>query len=135
MSTIKKQAPRNTIIGKKALLISARGETELAAQMFYYDQIREVRLDKKNNEVKLLMTYDDSYFRVFQVFPVDESESSSKDVEQKLLKFYNDLLYSAMGFTQEEVENLNAQVEKQRKEAQKLSEEKNTSSDKSEKTH
>ncbi len=112
----KKQPSRNTIIGKKALLISARGEVELAAQLFYYEQVREVRLDTKNNEIKLLMNYDESYFRVFQTFPENDTEEAKKESTNKLLKFYNDLLYAAMSFTKEEVESLNSQIEKQRQE-------------------
>ena len=120
----KKQIPRNTIIGKNSLLISARGQKELAAQIFNYDLVREVRLDIDNKEIKLLMTYDESYFRVFQTFAKDETEDSNKEAQDKLIKFYNDLLYAAMKLTKEEVENLNNQIEFQKKEASKKAEQK-----------
>ncbi len=112
----KQQIGKNTIIGKSALLITARGQKEVAAQVFNYDSLREVRLDMENKEIKILMNYDQSYYRVFQVQADETNEKAVEEANQKLFKFYNDLLYAAMKLTKEEVENLNKQIEKQRKE-------------------
>ena len=126
--TKKQQVGKNTIIGKSALLITARGKTEVAAQVFNYDSLREVRLDMENREIKILMNYDQSYYRVFQVQPAEDNEKAIEEANQKLFKFYNDLLYAAMKLTKEEVENLNKQIEKQRKEHIEKVEEKKTES-------
>ena len=124
MSTTKKPIPRNTIIGKSSLLITARGQKELASQVFNYDLIREIRLDLENKEIKLLMTYDESYYRVFQTVPETDSEKDTQEAQQKLLRFYNDLLHATMKLTAEEVENLNKQVEAQKALAAKAAKEK-----------
>ncbi len=119
MTDKKKPVSKNTIIGKSSLLLTARGTKELAAQIFNYDLMREVRLDLENNEVKVLMTYDDSYYRVFQLFPQTNTPEEKQEIEKRLLGFYNDLLHASMKLTAEEVERLNKQVEEHRKTLEK----------------
>ena len=103
---------RRTVIGRHALIIAARGESELASQIFNYDFIREVRLDLEILEVKVLMTYDDAFFRVFSIKPKDEKKESLKEAQDMVIKFYNDLINASMKLTKEELENIRKQQEK-----------------------
>ncbi len=109
---------RRTIIGKHALVLAARGENELASQIFVYDQMREVRVDIKGLEVKVLMNYDEAYYRVFIIKPQDDTEESRKQAEEVVMKFYNDLLNAAMKLTPEELENIKKQQEEQTRKIQ-----------------
>lgn len=95
------------IIGKHALLIAAKGNVELAAQIFVYDQMREVRLDLEKLEVRVLMTYDKDYFRVFSV-KVNDNINMER-AKELVLNFYNNLLNASMKLTKEEIENLRKQ--------------------------
>ena len=103
------QEKRRTVIGKSALVIAAAGEKAMAAQIFNYDHVREVRLDLPTLEVKLLMTYDDAYFRVFSTQPASDSPEDVKKAQDLVSKFYNDLINASMKLTQEELDNLQAQ--------------------------
>lgn len=95
------------IIGKHALIIAAKGQTELAAQVFVYDQIREVRVDLEKLEVRVLMAYDKDYFRVFSVSTNENiTEERGKEL---VLNFYNNLLNAAMKLSPEEIANLRNQ--------------------------
>ena len=120
-----KPAQKRRIIGKNALAITLSGEKAGAAQIFNYDFIREVKMDIENLEVRVLMTYDDAYHRVFDV---DKSKLTAEQVEQikaQVLKFYNDLITASMKFSKEEIENLQKQHEeriKQMEEARKAAE-------------
>ena len=100
---------RRTIIGKHALVLVARGELELASQIFVYDQLREIRLNLEDFEVKVLMSYDESYYRVFIVKPKDDTEEEKKKANDQVIKFYNDLLNATMKLTTEELENIRKQ--------------------------
>ncbi|NOQ50088.1 MAG: hypothetical protein GQ557_00285 [Mycoplasmataceae bacterium] len=95
---------KKTIIGKHALILIVRGEKELASQVFVYDQIREVRANLETMEVKVLMSYDEAYFRVFSL-PVEKdwSEAEIKKNQENILKFYNNLLNAASKFSHEEL--------------------------------
>ncbi len=99
------------IIGKHALIIAAKGNTELAAQIFVYDQIREVRVDVEKFEVRVLMAYDKDYFRVFSVQP-NENVTAEK-ARELVINFYNNLLNASMKLTPEEVANLKVQQQGQ----------------------
>ncbi len=116
---------RRTIIGKHALVLAARGETELASQIFVYDQIREIRMSLKDLEVKVLMTYDEAFYRVFIIKPKDDTEESRKNAEETVLKFYNDLLNASMKLTPEELENIKKQQEIAAKNAQEAQDKNN----------
>ncbi len=101
---------RRTIIGKHALVLAAKGENELASQIFVYDHLREIRADIKDLEVKVLMNYDESYYRVFKIKLNNENDSEErKKAEQTILKFYNDLLNVTMKLTNDELENIRKQ--------------------------
>lgn len=102
---------KHTVIGKHALILNARGEKELAAQIFVYDHIREVRLDMEKLEIKLLMNYDESYFRVYSINKTDELDIN--EARNSLINFYNGLINAAMKLTKEEQEVL----QKKQKEA------------------
>lgn len=117
----KKGIRRQTIIGRESLAIVANGNDEYAAQFFSYNDIREVRLSLKDFEVKVLMNYDESYYRVFKVFPASTSEDDKKKATLSVTKFYNDLLNSTMKLTKEELENIRKQREKAIKEAKEKS--------------
>ena len=120
-----KPAQKRRIIGKNALAITLSGEKAGAAQIFNYDFIREIKMDLENLEVTVLLTYDESYHRVFDV---DKSKLSPEQVEQvkaQVLKFYNDLITASMKFSKEEIETLQKQHEdrvKQMEEARKAAE-------------
>lgn len=91
------------IIGKHALIVAARGNTEMAAQVFVYDQIREIRLNLEKLEVRILMTYDKDYFKVFSI----NNENIPKERAIELTSnFYNNLLNASMKLSEEEIENL-----------------------------
>jgi hypothetical protein len=109
---------RQTVIGKHALILVARGETEIASQIFVYDHIREVRVDLKNLEVKVLMNYDDAFFRVFSIKPQSDSEEHAKHAQQVVLKFYNDLVNASIKLTPEEAKHLKEQQEAAKAKAQ-----------------
>lgn len=95
------------IIAKHALIIAAKGNTELASQIFVYDQIREIRVDFEKLEVRVLMAYDKDYFRVFSVKPNENiTEEKAKEL---VFNFYNNLLNASMKLTPEEVKHLKAQ--------------------------
>lgn len=101
------------IIGKHALILVARGQKEIASQIFIYDHIREIRVDTEALEVKVLMDYDSSYFRVFKV-QVNEHIDEIK-AQKLVLDFYNNLLNASMKLTPEEIENIKKQREMQKK--------------------
>lgn len=100
---------RRTIISKHGLILAAKGETELASQIFVYDLMREIRMDITKLEVKILMTYDEAFYRVFSVKPKDDTEEAKKEAEMVVAKFYNDLLNASMKLTPEEIENIRKQ--------------------------
>lgn len=99
-------AGRRTIIGSKALMLAARGEKEMAAQIFDYTLIREVRADLDELEVKILTTYDDSFYRIFKVKLEEHTEEKIEEGRKLLIKFYNDLLNATMRFSKEEMKQL-----------------------------
>jgi len=113
---------RKTIIGKHALIQVAQGQKEIAAQLFVYDQIREIRVDMEKFEVKVLMTYDEAYFRVFAAKP-EETEEGKEKAKTAVLKFYTELVNASMKLTDEEKENLKKQAEARAKQMQEASEE------------
>ena len=95
------------IIGKKSLTIVVTGEKELAAQIFAYEKFKEVRLDLSNWEVKILMDYDEAYYKVFKIEPSEElPEEKCKEI---IIQFYNNLLNSAMRLSEQEMKNLQNQ--------------------------
>lgn len=97
------------LIGKHALVIAAKGQTELAAQVFVYDQIREVRADLEKLEVRVLMAYDKDYFRVFSVKP---SETLTVEKAKEIvINFYNNLLNASIKLSDEELKHLREQQE------------------------
>ncbi|BDV02370.1 MAG: hypothetical protein HPAVJP_2590 [Candidatus Hepatoplasma vulgare] len=110
---------RKTIIGSKALLISAIGEHEFATQIFDFTKIREIRADLDALEVKILTTFDDSFYRVFKI-NLENSEDKEKFEEGKkvLIKFYNDLLNASMRFSKEEIEQLSKNIKERQNEKQ-----------------
>lgn len=102
---------RQTVIGKNALVIAGIGDKQMAAQIFNYSDVREVRLDLEKFEVKLLMNYDEAYFRVYTANPkLDNAEQVAK-ASQVLTKFYNDLINASMRLTSEEMKNIIKQRE------------------------
>ncbi len=108
------------VVSKHALILMGRGQTEIAAQIFVYDHMREIRVDMENLEVKVLMDYDTAYHRVFKV---DVNENMTKEQGVKLtLDFYNNLLNASMKLSEEEMKNLaeqrKAQFEKMKEAAQ-----------------
>ncbi|RKX65639.1 MAG: hypothetical protein DRP42_04410 [Tenericutes bacterium] len=105
-----KQA-RHTFVGKSALVLTARGENEAASQIFNYESMREIRIDLVELEVKVLMTYDESYFRVFKITAKDESPEALEVAKKQILKFYNDLLNASMRLTKEEVDAIKKRQE------------------------
>ena len=94
---------KRTIVGKNALVIAGVGKEEMAAQVFNYEQVREVRLDMVNLEVKLLMSYDESYFRVFSINAPTNTEEEKTKAKSTVLRFYNDLVNASMRMTKEEM--------------------------------
>ena len=100
----------NRVIGKQALILTARGEKEIASQIFVYDHVREIRVDTEQLEVKILMNYDEAYFRVFKV---EVTEKLNKNEALKIvLDFYSKLLNASMKFSKQELINLNSQRKK-----------------------
>lgn len=95
------------IIGKHALILVAKGQKEIAAQIFVYDHFREIRVDIEKLEVKILMDYDDSYFRVFRM--IIEKEITKEMAVKQTLDFYNNVLNASMKLTKEEVKNIKEQ--------------------------
>lgn len=110
-------AARQTVIGKHALVLIARGDTEIASQIFVYDHMREIRIDIKNFEVKVLMNYDEAYFRVFSVKPHSEAPEDQEKAKEIVLKFYNDLVNASIKLTPEEAKHLKKQQEEARNRA------------------
>ncbi len=102
------------VVSKHALILMGRGNTEIAAQIFVYDHMREIRADLEKLEVRVLMDYDNAFHRVFKV---EVNEKVTKEEATKLvLDFYNNLLNASMKLSDEERENIvaqrKAQVEK-----------------------
>lgn len=102
---------RQTVIGKNALVIAGVGEKQMAAQVFNYSDVREIRLDLEKFEVKLLMNYDDAYFRVYSANPDMANQEQVTKATQMVTKFYNDLINASMKLTEEELENIKKQRE------------------------
>lgn len=100
---------RQTVIGKKALVIAGVGEAQMAAQIFNYSDVREVRLDMDTMEVKLLMNYDDAYFRVYSATPDMKNAEQVAKATEMVTKFYNDLINASMRLSEEEMKNIKAQ--------------------------
>ncbi len=97
------------IIAKHALILIAKGRKEIASQIFVYDHIREIRVDTEELEVRVLMDYDDSYFRVFRV---EINDNLTEEKAKKLvIDFYNNLLNASMKLTEEEISNIKNQRE------------------------
>ncbi len=108
------------VVAKHALILMGRGQKEIAAQIFVYDHMREIRVDIENFEVKVLMDYDPNFHRVFKV---DVNENITKEQAIKLtLDFYNNLLNASMKLSEEEMKNLaeqrKAQFEKMKEAAE-----------------
>jgi hypothetical protein len=114
---------RQTVIGKSALVIAATSEKNMAAQIFNYDDVREVRLDMDSLEVKLLMKYDEAYFRVYSIKPQNNTDEAMKAAQAQIMKFYNDLVNASMKITKEELETIQKQREEFAKKAQENSKE------------
>ncbi len=92
------------VVSKHALILMGRGNTEIAAQIFVYDHMREIRVDLEQLEVKVLMDYDSAYHRVFKV---EVNEKLTKEVATKMvMDFYNNLLNASMKLSDEERENI-----------------------------
>ncbi len=115
---------KRSIIAKEALFLLAKSETQLASQIFSYDLIREIRVDLKKLEVKVLMTYDEAYFKVYEIKLTNEEERS--EAEKIINNFYNNLNNAIMRLTQEDIERIKKQAETKAKEL----EEKKTSDSK-----
>ncbi len=115
---------KRSIIAKEALFLLAKSETQLASQIFSYDLIREIRVDLKKLEVKVLMTYDEAYFKVYEIKLTNEEERS--EAEKIINNFYNNLNNAVMRLTQEDIERIKKQAETKAKEL----EEKKTSDSK-----
>ncbi len=99
------------VVSKHALILMGRGNTEIASQIFVYDHMREIRADIENMEVRVLMDYDNSFYRVFKV---EVNENITKEQATKMvLDFYNNLLNASMKLSDEERENLLAQRQAQ----------------------
>lgn len=95
------------IVSKHALILMGRGNTEIAAQIFVYDHMREIRVDLEQLEVRVLMDYDTAYHRVFKV---ELNENMTKEEATKLvLDFYNNLLNASMKLSDEERANILSQ--------------------------
>ena len=105
------------IISKHALILIARGNKEIASQIYVYDHMREIRVDLEALEVKVLMDYDESYHRVFKIEP--NEKLNENDARKIVVEFYNNLLNSSMKLTKEEINNISAQrkanIEKNKK--------------------
>ncbi len=92
------------IISKHSLIVMGRGNTEIAAQVFVYDQIREIRADLEKLEVRVLMSNEDHFHRVFKA---EVNDKLTKEQAAKLvIDFYNNLLNASMKLTEEERSNL-----------------------------
>ncbi len=105
---------KKTILGKNSLILIAQGEKEVAAQIFQFDKIREVRVNTETLEVRLLMTFDESYFRVYNIALAEDVSAEDKaKARANVLKFYNDLLNAASQFTSDDLKNF-AKQEKSR---------------------
>ncbi len=108
----KQKQRKQTIVGKNALVIAAAGEKKMAAQIFNYDHVKEIRLDLDTFEVKVLMDYDEAYYRVYSANPDKNNKEQVKHASETITKFYNDLVNASMKLTKEEADN----IKKQRKE-------------------
>lgn len=106
-------------MSKHSLILLAKGDVEIAAQLFNYDQIREIRADLKKFEVKILMNYDEAYYRVFSVKPKDESEEEIKKAEDAVIKFHANLINASMKLTPEEIKQVQKMQENRINEEQK----------------
>ncbi len=100
----------NRIIGKNSLILVAQGKSQLAAQIFNYDQIREIRMDLEDLEVKILLSCDESYHRVYKIKINDKI--TLDEAKKSVFAFYNNLLNASMKLSKEEIENLKKQKEK-----------------------
>ncbi len=107
---------KRSIIAKEALFLLAKSETQLASQIFAYDLIREIRVDLKKLEVKVLMTYDEAYFKVYDINLNNESER--QEAENIITNFYNNLNNAVMRLTKEDVERIKQQNEARMKEVE-----------------
>jgi len=119
----------NRIIGKNSLVLVAQGQKQLAAQIFNYDQIREIRMDFDDLEVKVLLFCDDSYHRVFKIELSDQMDF--EEAKKLTFNFYNNFLNASMKLSKEEIDNLKKQKEEMTKKIKEDS--KITTEDKTEK--
>ena len=103
----------NRIIGKNSLVLVAQGQKQLAAQIFNYDQIREIRMDFDDLEVKVLLFCDDSYHRVFKIELSDQMDF--EEAKKLTFNFYNNFLNASMKLSKEEIDNLKKQKEEMAK--------------------
>lgn len=106
---------RRIFMSKNSLILLAKGDVEIAAQIFNYEQIREIRADLKKFEVKILMNYDESYYRVFSVNPKDQTEEELKKAEDEIIKFHANLVNASMKLTPDEVKKIQ-KLQKEQKE-------------------
>lgn len=110
---------RRIFMSKHSLILLAKGDVEIAAQLFSYDQIREIRADLKTFEVKILMNYDEAYYRVFSVKPKDESKEEIDKAESAVIKFHANLVNASMKLTPEEIKQIQKVQQNQLDEDQK----------------
>ena len=103
----------NRIIGKNSLVLVAQGQKQLAAQIFNYDQIREIRMDFDDLEVKVLLFCDDSYHRVFKIELSDQMDF--EEAKKLTFNFHNNFLNASMKLSKEEIDNLKKQKEEMAK--------------------
>lgn len=101
----------NRIVGRHALTLKVIKEKEAITQIFAYDLIREIRLDREKKEVIVLMHNDDEYHRVYQI-EANEHFTEEKAMEM-VLRFYEGFTQAAMKLDKEEIENLKKQREQQ----------------------
>ncbi|BDV03692.1 MAG: hypothetical protein HPPSJP_4130 [Candidatus Hepatoplasma scabrum] len=105
-------------MSKNSLILLAKGDVEIAAQIFNYDQIREIRADLKKFEVKILMNYDEAYYRVFSVKIKDESDEEMKRAEDAVIKFHTNLVNASMKLTPEEIKQIQKSQQNQENQQQ-----------------
>lgn len=95
---------RRVIISKNNLIVNAIGSVEIATQIFNYKLIQEVRLDRKNKEVKILLYNGDAFYRVYKVAENDKRDEAKK--VEELNVFYNRLVATIVKLSKEEQDNL-----------------------------
>lgn len=110
---------RRIFMSKHSLILLAKGDVEIAAQLFNYDQIREIRADLKKFEVKVLMNYDEAYYRVFSVVPKDESKEEISKAENAVIKFHANLINASMKLSADEIKQIQKMQQNQVNEDQK----------------